>query len=766
MFKAWTDKRWRILILAALIVFVTLTNMMFFDGSALRALLSNGNPFMEPVYSGVAFLSFLRGWPTVLLVQPVYIAIMWGGFVLPSRRPHRRRGALIVLSCAIVVTLIGFRFGLSAGQASANLFFGSIVPILTYAGGVAYLYLSRHEPEFQPRLDAAVPVPEPAELHPIVTAKIADGDNWRDDLLSSLSQTGQEQPPRPNIVAGVLGLVCLVLVLLVFQLINQVAFAVAGPQLWISYLSVLIGAAVLSLPMAMFRRRWQLQQIKSFDTSLKKSDKRPIFYLRSFGLDELIGAPSVLEILFNIPIANREQAMVAQLRPCGPVIAIGRPGEKVPSLGASRFYVAHNLWQEKVADVSKVARLVVWASGTTPGLQWEITHLVRSLPPERLILWAHPWLLDLDPDEREAEWAAFVDGLGQLFPKPLPKPLGKTQVFAFDADFSAIPYKGVWGHTAFNQALSAKQIPPYDPAGQAKRKSRNRLVMVVAAAILALLLLVGAIRFVGTLLPGEPSAQSWNAVSNALLNDELAQPGLPSDQGVAAQSDSQIGSNFDSSNKDLSGKWFGKTPFDATPGQQGALRRAAKDYEDIYYTAHRQSDIEDMVYVRGSALHDRIHSLGEAQERLNQLNDLREALGRAEQDWKTIADKTEGEQYPARIHALIVARQVLLESEANILRALITYNGQWTSASDGIHIYRDQPFWDQAVALWPARKAAADAVLGAEFTGLTGNNYTDYLSSATSSADTSSPASDDSQSSSSSDWYDSFLSSTVAPGGN
>ena len=116
------------------------------------------------------------------------------------------------------------------------------------------------------------------------------------------------------------------------------------------------------------------------------------------------------------------------------------PRRKAPALGAARFYVAQDLWQEKVADVATVARLVVWASGATPGLQWEVSHLVRSLTPDELVLWAHPRLLDLDADEREAQWASFVDGLGGLFPKPLPKPLGATQFFAFDKEFTPIPF--------------------------------------------------------------------------------------------------------------------------------------------------------------------------------------------------------------------------------------------------------------------------------------------------------------------------------------
>ena len=79
-------------------------------------------------------------------------------------------------------------------------------------------------------------------------------------------------------------------------------------------------------------------------------------------------------------------------------------------------------------------------AGTTLGLQWEITHLLRSLPPEKLVLWAHPHLLDLDEDEREAEWSRFVDGLGILFPRPLPKPLGATRFFAFSPDFEPIAF--------------------------------------------------------------------------------------------------------------------------------------------------------------------------------------------------------------------------------------------------------------------------------------------------------------------------------------
>src|SRR5262249_52069179 len=164
------------------------------------------------------------------------------------------------------------------------------------------------------------------------------------------------------------------------------------------------------------------------DASLTRAGaKRPVFYLRSFALDDVVGRPSILELLVNFQPFNPEQTMTGVIGRCGPVLAIGRPGEALPALGAARFYVTHELWQEKVADVATVSQFVVWASGTTLGLQWEITHLLRSLPPEKLILWAHPHLLDLDANEREVEWSRFVDGFGALFPRPLPRRLGDTR---------------------------------------------------------------------------------------------------------------------------------------------------------------------------------------------------------------------------------------------------------------------------------------------------------------------------------------------------
>ncbi len=170
--------------------------------------------------------------------------------------------------------------------------------------------------------------------------------------------------------------------------------------------------------------------------------KRPVFYLRSFALDASIAKPTLLQKLFSLP--NDEQKVTAQLRKLGPVIAIGRPGEKLPALGAARFYASDDLWHAKVADVVNASQLVFWASGVTEGLRWEISHLIGTLPPEKLVLWAHPQLLHLGAAEREAEWKKFIGALGGVFPKPLPESLGDARFFCFAADWTPIPIAPSW----------------------------------------------------------------------------------------------------------------------------------------------------------------------------------------------------------------------------------------------------------------------------------------------------------------------------------
>jgi hypothetical protein len=180
------------------------------------------------------------------------------------------------------------------------------------------------------------------------------------------------------------------------------------------------------------------------EEELKRNDaRRPIFYLRSFSL-EVWDKPTLRMLLQDDTTA--EQKLVNALKKYGPVIAIGRPGEVLPSLGAARFYVTDGQWQQKVADVANVSELVVWTTGTSEGLRWELSHLLERVPTARLILFAHPHLLGgLTAREREQEWHTFRTTLGAMLPASLPDHLGRIRFIYFDEAGMAIPVAPLLG---------------------------------------------------------------------------------------------------------------------------------------------------------------------------------------------------------------------------------------------------------------------------------------------------------------------------------
>jgi TM2 domain-containing membrane protein YozV len=126
------------------------------------------------------------------------------------------------------------------------------------------------------------------------------------------------------------------------------------------------------------------------DEAMARDPRPPVLYLRSFADDgeALIGAQSWwvrLGAIIVTPVTP-EQEMADLLDAVGPVVAIGKPGEPLPELGAARLYVSDDQWQAKVQELMKKARLVVVRLGSSPGLLWEIEQTLAHLPRQRLVL--------------------------------------------------------------------------------------------------------------------------------------------------------------------------------------------------------------------------------------------------------------------------------------------------------------------------------------------------------------------------------------------
>lgn len=122
-------------------------------------------------------------------------------------------------------------------------------------------------------------------------------------------------------------------------------------------------------------RRWLWPR----DYRLPRSEGVRVLYLRSFADDSLrIRSPHARGITSRL-IAPRpqrfEELFVAGIAADGDAIAIGRPGERIPELGALRTYWPDSEWQSAVTSYAQQAEWIVVLAGRSDGVLWEIDHL-------------------------------------------------------------------------------------------------------------------------------------------------------------------------------------------------------------------------------------------------------------------------------------------------------------------------------------------------------------------------------------------------------
>jgi hypothetical protein len=111
-------------------------------------------------------------------------------------------------------------------------------------------------------------------------------------------------------------------------------------------------------------------------------------YLRPFDVDQQ-ARPSIrqrLAVMNEDVLANREEQLAQVLAPLGPFVAIGRPGETLPTPGAVRRYVDDAHWKAQVDEWLRAARLVILVPGRSAGVQWELREALETVPPEALLI--------------------------------------------------------------------------------------------------------------------------------------------------------------------------------------------------------------------------------------------------------------------------------------------------------------------------------------------------------------------------------------------
>lgn len=189
----------------------------------------------------------------------------------------------------------------------------------------------------------------------------------------------------------------------------------------------------LSLARWMILRGKRLAAKRAEDV-LAEDRRPPVLYLRSFkdedadkGLSGVVrsGAATGARPLSESVIAwgTREQeALAVLLRQVGPYVAVGKPGEPFPEVGAARMYLPDDQWQARVAQLIDEARLVVVRAGATEGLRWEVGQLVRRARPTSLL-----FVLPADG----GQYSGFRRWANEVLPRPLPESQPAERMLVF-----------------------------------------------------------------------------------------------------------------------------------------------------------------------------------------------------------------------------------------------------------------------------------------------------------------------------------------------
>jgi TPR repeat protein len=164
-------------------------------------------------------------------------------------------------------------------------------------------------------------------------------------------------------------------------------------------------------------------------------------YLRSFIDDQvqLLRDGLLFRVWFVDPLLNilrfvRFEEMLAKtVWPFGNMLALGRPGDVLPELGALRVAPVSADWQGLVKDLIEKAKYVLMAVGSTSGLRWEFQQLAHSIDLRKLSL----VLLPGSKESVVSTWRQFATASSVLVSCP-EETVARTLTVRFSPDHDTV----------------------------------------------------------------------------------------------------------------------------------------------------------------------------------------------------------------------------------------------------------------------------------------------------------------------------------------
>ena len=163
-----------------------------------------------------------------------------------------------------------------------------------------------------------------------------------------------------------------------------------------------------------------------------------MLYLRSFADDSvplpiIASARRPLFELFSVRGADPFEECVAwELDSYGPVVAVGRPGGRLASLGAAREHLSNDTWHDEIESRMRDAGWIALAPGDTDGLAWELEAIVSGGHLDKTIF-VFPPLAPTELDRRWAHTSRVLRAAGATVDE-LPAPCGVVHTLQIDGD--------------------------------------------------------------------------------------------------------------------------------------------------------------------------------------------------------------------------------------------------------------------------------------------------------------------------------------------
>jgi hypothetical protein len=179
-------------------------------------------------------------------------------------------------------------------------------------------------------------------------------------------------------------------------------------------------------------------------TVLRNDKRPPILYLRSFGSDASL-VDRWLDLFYMMLFAGRyethEQSLTKALADIGPLIAIGKPNDLIPPIGATRLYVSHDKWQEVVQQLVAASKFVILRLGPTEGFWWELQHVAERCKPSQVLIF-------LTPEDRYRMYQVLVARGPEILKVQLPRHCGNALFLGFGPKWEPRLY-GIYGPSIF-----------------------------------------------------------------------------------------------------------------------------------------------------------------------------------------------------------------------------------------------------------------------------------------------------------------------------